>query len=64
LEKDGTCRRATFVIDPEGVVRHATISDGSVGRAAPETLRVVRALRTGEPYPASWQPGQPPRMAA
>jgi alkyl hydroperoxide reductase subunit AhpC len=64
LEEDGTCRRGTFVIDPEGIVRHATISDGSVGRSAAETLRVVRALRTGELCPASWQPGQPTLIAA
>jgi alkyl hydroperoxide reductase subunit AhpC len=48
LEADGTCRRATFVIDPEGVVRHATITDGSIGRSAAETLRVLRALRADE----------------
>jgi alkyl hydroperoxide reductase subunit AhpC len=64
LEPDGTCRRGTFVVDPEGVVRHATVSDGSVGRSAAETLRVVRALRTGELCPASWQPGQPYLLAA
>ena len=65
LEEDGTCRRGTFVIDPEGIVRHATISDGSVGRSAAETLRVLRALRTGELCPASWwQPGEPTLIAA
>jgi alkyl hydroperoxide reductase subunit AhpC len=64
LEEDGTCRRGTFVIDPEGVVRHSTISDGSVGRSAAETLRVLCALRTGELCPASWQPGQPTLIAA
>jgi alkyl hydroperoxide reductase subunit AhpC len=64
LEPDGTCRRGTFVIDPEGIVRHATISDGSVGRSAAETLRVVRALCTGELCPASWQAGQPYLLAA
>jgi alkyl hydroperoxide reductase subunit AhpC len=64
LDAEGTCRRGTFVIDPEGVVRHATISDGSVGRSAAETLRVVQALRTGELCPAGWQPGQPYLLAA
>jgi peroxiredoxin (alkyl hydroperoxide reductase subunit C) len=45
LEDDGTCRRATFIIDPEGVVRHAAVTDGAVGRSAAETLRVVQELR-------------------
>jgi alkyl hydroperoxide reductase subunit AhpC len=48
LEEDGTCRRATFLIDPDGVVRHAAMTDGSIGRSAAETLRVLRSLRAGE----------------
>jgi lipoyl-dependent peroxiredoxin subunit C len=44
LERDGSCRRATFLIDPEGIVRHATISDVQVARSAAETLRVLRIL--------------------
>ena len=64
LEADGTCRRGTFVIDPEGIVRHATVSDGSVGRSAAETLRVVRALRSGELSPASREPDQQYLLAA
>jgi peroxiredoxin (alkyl hydroperoxide reductase subunit C) len=62
---DGAALRATFVIDPDGVVRHASVTDLSVGRSPEETLRVVRALRTGEPSPVAWYPGEPrPRMAA
>jgi alkyl hydroperoxide reductase subunit AhpC len=48
LEDDGTCRRATFLIDPEGVVRHVAITDGAIGRSAAETLRVLQELRAGE----------------
>jgi alkyl hydroperoxide reductase subunit AhpC len=48
LEDDGTCRRATFLVDPEGVVRHAAITDGSIGRSAAETLRVLQLLRARE----------------
>jgi alkyl hydroperoxide reductase subunit AhpC len=48
LGDDGTCRRATFIIDPAGVVRHAAITDGSIGRSAAETLRLLHALRGGE----------------
>jgi peroxiredoxin (alkyl hydroperoxide reductase subunit C) len=59
LSADGSALRATFVIDPEGVVRHASISDQNVGRSVDETLRVVQALRTGALCPVAWQPGQP-----
>jgi alkyl hydroperoxide reductase subunit AhpC len=35
------------------------VSDPSVGRSPDEALRILKALRTGEVYPVSWQPGQP-----
>jgi peroxiredoxin (alkyl hydroperoxide reductase subunit C) len=58
LTTDGSALRATFVIDPNGVVRHASITDQSVGRSPEETLRVLQALRTGELCPVRWKPGQ------
>src|SRR3954453_7198537 len=48
LTDDGSALRGTFVIDPEGILRHASVSDQSVGRSPAETLRVLQALRTGE----------------
>jgi peroxiredoxin (alkyl hydroperoxide reductase subunit C) len=61
----GAALRATFVFDPDGIVRHVSVSDLSVGRSPEETLRIVRALRTGEPAPVAWYPGEPrPRIAA
>jgi peroxiredoxin (alkyl hydroperoxide reductase subunit C) len=64
LSADGSALRATFVIDPEGVVRHASVSDQSVGRSVDETLRVLQALRTGALCPVAWQPGEPTLAAA
>jgi alkyl hydroperoxide reductase subunit AhpC len=61
---DGSALRATFVIDPDGVVRHASITDQSVGRSPDETLRVLQALRTGALCPVSWRKGQPTLKAA
>jgi peroxiredoxin 2/4 len=52
------------VIDPEGMVRHATVSDQNVGRSVDETLRVLQALRTGALCPVAWQPGEPTLAAA
>jgi peroxiredoxin (alkyl hydroperoxide reductase subunit C) len=63
LAPDGRCRAATFLIDPEGVVRHAAIG-GSGGRSAAETLRAVRALRAGAVFPPSWYAEQPHLLAA
>jgi alkyl hydroperoxide reductase subunit AhpC len=59
LTEDGSALRGTFVIDPAGVLRHASVSDQSVGRSPDETLRVLQALRTGQLCPVNWRPGQP-----
>jgi alkyl hydroperoxide reductase subunit AhpC len=64
LLEDGAALRATFVVDPEGVVRHAAVTDLSVGRSVDETLRVVQALQTGELCPVGWRPGQATLKAA
>jgi alkyl hydroperoxide reductase subunit AhpC len=58
LLEDGTALRGTFIIDPEGIVRHVEINDLDVGRNPEETLRTLRALRTGELCPVSWRPGE------
>jgi alkyl hydroperoxide reductase subunit AhpC len=63
--EDGSALRGTFLIDPDGILRHASVSDPSVGRSPEEVLRILKALRTGELCPVSWQPGQPTlRIAA
>jgi peroxiredoxin (alkyl hydroperoxide reductase subunit C) len=57
-EDEGIAYRGTFIIDPEGVVRFATVTDLSVGRNVEEVLRVLQALQTGELCPIEWKPGQ------
>ena len=53
LTGDGAIRRGTFVIDPEGVVRYATVTDQALGDDVDETLRVLQALRTASSAAAS-----------
>jgi alkyl hydroperoxide reductase subunit AhpC len=55
--KDGLAERGTFIIDPEGMVRYALVSSGSVGRSVGETLRVLKALQSGELCPVEWNSG-------
>jgi alkyl hydroperoxide reductase subunit AhpC len=57
-EDEGIAYRATYIIDPKGIIRHVTISDNDVGRSVEETLRVVKALQTGKLCPAEWHSGQ------
>ena len=40
-ETMGLSDRATFVVDPEGVIRHVSVNDLSVGRNPQETLRIL-----------------------
>ena len=49
LEDKGIATRATFVIDPDGVVQHATINNLGVGRSVDETLRVLQAFGKRQP---------------
>lgn len=57
--KDGVAIRATYVIDPVGIIQYITASNMNVGRSVEETLRTLRALRTGRLCPADWKPGEP-----
>jgi peroxiredoxin (alkyl hydroperoxide reductase subunit C) len=59
LEGEGVALRATFVIDPGGVVQYAAFHNLAVGRSISELIRVLEALQTGERAPAEWHPGQP-----
>ena len=58
-EKEGVAMRATFIINPGGLVFYQVISHVNVGRSVEETLRVLKALRTERLCPSDWQPGEP-----
>ena len=47
-ENEGVALRATFVVDPNGVVQHVYVTNLNVGRAPLDTLRVLDALQTDE----------------
>lgn len=55
---EGVAQRATFIIDPEGVIRFTMVTDLSVGRNVKEVIRVLDALQTDELCPCNWQKGQ------
>jgi peroxiredoxin 2/4 len=57
-EKSGVAQRGLFIIDPEGVLRYAVVTNDNVGRSVDETLRVLQALQTGGLCPAEWKPGK------
>jgi len=55
---EGVPLRATFIVDPDGVIRHASVNDLSVGRNVDEVLRVLDGLQTGELCPCNWRRGE------
>ncbi len=58
---DTSAVRATFVIDPEGILRAMIYYPMTNGRSIDEILRLVKALQTSDEHgvatPENWQPG-------
>lgn len=50
--------RATYIIDPDGIIRWVSVNDLNVGRNIKEVLRTVDALQTDELCPCNWEKGQ------
>ncbi len=53
----GVAQRATFIVDPQGVIRFVYVTDLNVGRSPEEVLRVLDALQTDELCPCNWKQG-------
>ncbi len=58
----GVALRGLFIIDPEGVIQHATVNNLSFGRSVDETLRTLKAIQyvqshPDEVCPAGWKEG-------
>ncbi len=62
IEEAGLSFRATFIVNPEGLVKSIEIHDNSIGRSTAEILRKLQAAKfvsehAGLVCPASWVPG-------
>ncbi len=57
-EKEGVSQRATYIVDPQNIVRFVTVTDLNVGRNPDEVLRVLDALQTDELCPCNWKKGE------
>ena len=57
----GVALRGSFLIDEEGLVRHAVLNDLPLGRNIDEMIRMIDALshhqKHGEVCPAGWKEG-------
>ncbi|MBK7642057.1 MAG: peroxiredoxin [Planctomycetes bacterium] len=54
----GVPLRATFLVDPDNIIRWVCVNDLKVGRSVDEALRVLDALQTDELCPCNWKAGQ------
>lgn len=63
-KQEGVALRATFIVDPDGIIRFVSVNDLNVGRNPAEVLRVLDALQTDELCPCNWEKGQDTLTAA
>ncbi len=66
--QNGVALRGLFLVDPQGLVQHATINNLPVGRSTAEAMRVLKAFQyvtshEGEVCPADWDEGVEPMKA-
>ncbi len=57
-KNEGVAERATFIVDPQGLIRFVMVTDLNVGRNPNEVLRILDALQTGELCPCNWKKGE------
>lgn len=62
-EGEGLADRATFIIDPEGIIQAIEVTAEGIGRDAADLLRKIKAAQyvaahPGEVCPAKWQEGE------
>lgn len=58
LLPDGRALRGTFIVDPNGVLLHSSVTSHDAGRNVDEILRILHALQSGALCPANWRPGE------
>lgn len=58
-KQEGVALRATFIVDPDGIIRWVSVNDLEQGRNVDEVVRVLDALQTDELCPCNWEKGQP-----
>ncbi|MDO4910806.1 MAG: peroxiredoxin [Corynebacterium sp.] len=56
---DGVADRATFIVDPDGIIQFVSVTPDAVGRNVDEVLRVLDALQSSEVCACNWQKNDP-----
>jgi lipoyl-dependent peroxiredoxin subunit C len=61
---EGVALRATFIVDPTGVIRFVSVNDLDTGRNADEVLRSLAAMQSGGLTACGWRPGEDTLVAS
>ena len=59
---DGVADRATFIVDPDGIIQFVSVTPDAVGRNVDEVLRVLDALQSEEVCACNWQANDPTKV--
>lgn len=57
-KNENVCLRATFIVDPHGIIQYASVNNLNVGRNVDEVIRVLDAIQSDELCPCNWKPGE------
>ncbi len=58
-QEENVCLRATYIVDPQGIIQWVNVNNLSVGRSVDEVLRVLDAIQSDELCPCNWKQGDP-----
>ena len=62
IDEEGISLRATFLIDPDGIIKAFEFHDNNIGRSSEELIRKLQAAKfvsenKGNVCPMNWKPG-------
>jgi len=58
LQPEKVAYRATFIVDPEGIIQWVNVNNDSTGRNVQEVLRALEATQNPELTGCDWVPGE------
>jgi len=59
LQPEKVAYRATFIVDPEGIIQWVNVNNDATGRSIDEVLRALEATQNPGLTGCNWTPGKP-----
>jgi len=64
LQPEKVAYRATYIVDPEGIIQWVNVNNDTTGRNVAEVLRALEATQNPGLTACDWTPGQPTLLEA